>query len=198
MAHPSEWHNCRPGCSSESVHLLGQYLRQRAPEILVGKRPRPLQASRFLPSFRHSDLQWLLEIAENQSLVIQSAQWMTERRPFHHADWQSSSCLFEVWVEWHQGGCQIEKATGICRFDSGEVLYAVNTFKDAQDRQILFAWLQEGERDDHGYSYSGCQSLPRQLMLRCRPWHASTALTAGLYLHSMILRSIGTRAAFVA
>lgn len=28
----------------------------------------------------------------------------------------------------------------------------------------ISAW-QEGERDDHGYSYAGCHSLPRELML---------------------------------
>lgn len=57
--------------------------------------------------------------------------------------------------------------TGKCRLDIGEVLYAVNSFKDAHGRQILFGWLQEGERDDHGYSYAGCESVPRELLLRC-------------------------------
>ena len=48
----------------------------------------------------------------------------------------------------------------------GEVLYAVNSMKDAKGRQVLWGWLQEGERDDHGYSFAGCQSVARELMLR--------------------------------
>ena len=78
---------------------------------------------------------------------------------------------------WHMIISQVSKLVRVYklltanwyRFDLGEVLYAVNSIKDNKGRQILWGWLQEGDRDDHGYSYSGCQSLPRELLLLWDP-----------------------------
>ena len=53
--------------------------------------------------------------------------------------------------------------------DLGNVVYAINGFRDPQtDRVIVWAWLQEnGRHCEDEYSYSGCLTCPRELLIRC-------------------------------
>ena len=55
-----------------------------------------------------------------------------------------------------------------CRFDLGNVVYAINGFQDPQSgRFIAWAWLQEnGRHCEDEYSYSGCLTCPRELLIR--------------------------------
>ncbi|KAK9812554.1 hypothetical protein WJX73_008374 [Symbiochloris irregularis] len=62
------------------------------------------------------------------------------------------------------GKFPIEKAEGPFRLDIGNVAYAVNSMRDQQGRTLLWAWLKEnGRLPEDEYSYSGCESSPREL-----------------------------------
>ena len=61
----------------------------------------------------------------------------------------------------------------ICRFDLGTVVYAINGFRDPQSgRVIVWAWLQEnGRHCEDEYSYSGCLTSARELLIRYEAPH---------------------------
>lgn len=83
--------------------------------------------------------------------------------PHHVKDRPTNPCLY--WLGPFQNDTfSLEHAGGPWLLDLGSILYAPTTFRAADGRLIMVAWLQE-LREGGGFAYAGCLSVPRLLHL---------------------------------